>query len=608
MQRDEATPAPAKPRALDQVVLAVLANRLDSIVREMTNTLFRTGRSAILNTAKDFSCSIVTADNQLLSSADGLPIHVLGGGRQTESMQEFHADLAEGDAYLHNDPYLGNTHTADHTILVPVFVGGRHLFTVAAKAHQADCGNSDPSTYMPFAKDVYQEGGLNFPCVRIQRGYRDVEDIIRMCRRRIRVPEVWYGDYLAALGAARIGERRLKALVERYGEATIAEFVREWLDYSERRMAHAIGALPAGRLTAGGRHDALPGLPDGIPVTVTVSVRPSEGIVEVDLRDNIDCVPVGVNLSQTCATAGALIGVLNCIDPSVPRNEGSFRRIRILLRENSVVGIPRFPASTSMATSNVTNRLINATQRAFSQLGDGYGLAEGAASMGAGFGVVSGTDRRRGGAPYVNQLVIGNNGGPAAPHCDGWVTYCMPDAAASVMVDSAEIIEQKYPLVIRTLRLVTDSGGAGRHRGGPAGEIVYGPLHDPMTVAYFAEMHEDPPQGACGGGAGARSVVTKICRDGREEPLPPIGLVELQPGEYIRGFEAGGGGYGDALTRDPARVRHDVLEGWVSAGQARELYGVELTGGVEDGSLAVDGASTELLRRKRAPSSAVRGS
>ena len=387
---------PAKP--LDQVVIAVLANRLDSIVREMTNTLFRTGRSAILNTAKDFSCSIVTADDQLLSSADGLPIHVLGGGRQTASMREFHQDLAPGDAFLHNDPYLGNTHTADHTILVPVFCGGTHLFTVCAKAHQADCGNSDPSTYMPFAKDVYQEGGLNFPCVRIQRDYRDVQDIIRMCQRRIRVPEVWYGDYLAALGAARIGERRLVGLVERYGAPTVANFVREWLDYSERRMAHAIGLLPAGRLSAEGRHDQLPGLPDGIPVKVSVEVKPTEGLVEVDLRDNIDCVPVGVNLSRTCATAGALIGVLNCIDPSVPRNEGSFRRIRILLRENCVVGIPRFPACTSMATSNVTNRLINATQRAFSLLGDGHGLAEGAASMGAGFGVVSGRDRRLSGA------------------------------------------------------------------------------------------------------------------------------------------------------------------------------------------------------------------
>jgi len=591
----------APSKSLDQVLIAVLANRLDSIVREMTNTLFRTGRSAILNTAKDFSCSIVTADDQLLSSADGLPIHVLGGGRQTASMREFHPDLAPGDAFLHNDPYLGNTHTADHTILVPVFVDGTHVFTVAAKAHQADCGNSDPSTYMPFAKDVYQEGGLNFPCVRIQRDYRDVDDIIRMCRRRIRVPEVWYGDYLAALGAARIGERRLKELVQRYGADTIAAFVREWLDYSERRMEHAIRSLPAGRLEAEGRHDRLPGLPNGVPVKVIIEVKPQEGVVEVDLRDNIDCVPVGVNLSQTCATAGALIGVLNCIDATVPRNEGSFRRIHVLLRENCAVGIPRFPACTSMATSNVTNRLINATQRAFSMLGDGHGLAEGAASMGAGFGVVSGRDRRLGGAPYVNQMVIGNNGGPASSHCDGWVTYCMPDAAASVMVDSVEIIEQKYPLVIRSLRLVPDSGGAGRHRGGPAGEITYGPLHDPMTVAYFAEMHEDPPKGTHGGLPGSASAVCKIGPDGREEPLPPIGLVDLQPGECIRGFEAGGGGYGDPLQRDPERVRHDVLEGWVSLQQARDVYGVALKGSPEDGTLSVDAAGTAARRKASAP-------
>jgi len=154
------------------------------------------------------------------------------------------------------------------------------------------------------------------------------------------VPEVWYGDYLAALGAARIGERRLKALVERYGAETIGTFVREWLDYSERRMTHAIRGLPAGKLVAEGRHDSLPGLPDGVPVKVKVEVDPGEGIVTVDLRDNIDCVAVGVNLSQTCATAGALIGVLNCIDPSVPRNEGSFRRIRILLKEKLRGGYP----------------------------------------------------------------------------------------------------------------------------------------------------------------------------------------------------------------------------------------------------------------------------
>ena len=91
--------------------------------------------------------------------------------------------------------------------LVPVFVGGEHIFTSSAKAHQADCGNAEPSTYVTYVEDVYAEGGLMFPCVKVQEDYKDVEDVIRMCRRRIRVPEVWYGDYLATMGAARSTKR-----------------------------------------------------------------------------------------------------------------------------------------------------------------------------------------------------------------------------------------------------------------------------------------------------------------------------------------------------------------------------------------------------------------
>lgn len=582
---------------LDPILTAVLANRFDAIVRQMTNTLFRTGRSAILNTAKDFSCCIVTAQNELLSSVEGLQMHVLGSGLQTRSMIELHPDLKPGDAFLHNDPYLGNTHTADHTVLVPVFVSGSHLFTASAKAHQADCGNSLPSTYMPFAKDLYEEGGLNFPCVRVQRDYRDVDDVIRMCRRRIRVPDVWYGDYLAALGASRIGERRIQELVGRYGESVVRQFVTQWLDYSEQRTLHAIRQLPAGRLTGQGRHDALPGAAEGIAVRVEIGVRPEAGIIEVDLRDNPDCLPLGINLSESCSTAAAMIGVLNCIDPTIPHNEGSFRRIRVLLRENCVVGIPRFPTSCSMATTNMTNRVINAVQAAFSDLQEGLGLAEGAASMGAGFAVISGQDRRRGGAPFVNQLLLGNNGGPGSARADGWVTYGMPDCAATILVDSVEVIEQKYPVLVHSQRLVPDSGGAGRTRGAPAGEVTYGPRFDPMTVAYFAEMNQFPPQGVRGGNAGQSSYVEKLTPDGQRERLPPIGLVELRPGELIRGVEAGGGGYGDPLEREPERVLADVLEQVVSEQAAREIYGVVVTYKQDGGAAVESDATTEQRRR-----------
>src|SRR5262245_51308543 len=196
---------------LDSVIMTVIANRLDGIVREMTNTLLRAARSAVISSARDFSCCIITGDNRLLASAEGLPVHIFGAHLQGENMCKYHAgDIRDGDAFLDNDPYGGNTHPADHTILVPVFIAGEHLFTTVAKCHMADIGNSIPSSYFAKAIDVYEEGAIVFPAVRLQRNFKNEPDIIRMCCARIRVPEQWYGDTLAALGSARIAERRLK--------------------------------------------------------------------------------------------------------------------------------------------------------------------------------------------------------------------------------------------------------------------------------------------------------------------------------------------------------------------------------------------------------------
>ena len=153
---------------LDPMLMSVMANRLDGIVREMTNTLLRAARSAVISSARDFSCCIVTGEDELLAPAEGLPVHIFGCHIQTANMRRYHAgDLRRGDAYLDNDPYGGNTHPADHTFMVPVFHEGEHLFTAVSKCHMADIGNSIPSSYFVLARDVYHEGALIFPAVRI---------------------------------------------------------------------------------------------------------------------------------------------------------------------------------------------------------------------------------------------------------------------------------------------------------------------------------------------------------------------------------------------------------------------------------------------------------
>lgn len=581
----------------DPATLAVIANRINAILREMTNTLLRSGRSAILTTARDFSCSIVTADNRLLATAEGLPVHIFGSHLQTETMSLLHKDIQQGDAYLHNDPYSGNTHAADHTILVPVFIQGQHMFTAVAKAHQADIGNSFPTTYMPVAKDVYEEGALIFPATRIQRNYEDVQDIIRMCRLRIRVPDQWYGDYLACLGSARIGERRLTELTKKYGVGVIQQFVEEWFAYSERRIEYSIKKLKSGTYTARTSHDPLPGIStESIPVNVTAKVDAEAGRIEIDLRDNMDCLPAGINMSRATSVNSAVTGLFNVLDADMPHNHGTLARVDVLIRANCIVGYPVHPTSCSMATSNLADRVINATQTALSGAGE-FGLAEGGASLGAGTSVIAGKDSRRGDTPYVNQLVVTAMGGAASAVCDGWLTMGVPVTGGLLLRDSVEIDEQKYPVHFDTLHLVPDSGGAGKFRGGASTRIEYGPRFSPMTVAVFADSKINPARGTKGGLPGRSSYVGMIdMKTGIETEIPTFGQFEMTPAQRLVGIDAGGGGYGAPLERDPANVLNDVLEGYVSLEKAGETYGVYFSGNVDDNTLVVDQDKTSTHR------------
>ena len=578
----------------DGAQLAIVANRFEGVARKMSNTLLRTGRSGVLNRAKDFSCCIVTAGCDLLATAESLPIHVLSGpDLMARSMVEFHPALKRGDAFLHNSPYHGCSHAADQTILVPVIdEAGAHRFTVVSKAHQADIGNSEPTTYMGGARDVYNEGALIFPCVAIQRRYQDVTDILRMCEMRIRVPEQWRGDYLAALGAARIGERELLALGAELGWDTLDAFAAAWFDYSEQRMTRAIAALPSGTASVTSTHDAFPGTPAaGVMIRSTIHVDAGAGRIEVDLTDNPDCLPCGLNLSEACARTSALVGIFNSIDSGVPKTAGAFRRVTVHLRENCIVGIPRHPTSCSAATTNIADRVANATQRAFAALADGAGMAEVGAVIPPSVGVVSGRDPRTGLA-YVNQVFLGMTGGAAGPHGDAWLTVGHVGNAGLCCLDAVELDELYHPIVVESRELVPDSEGAGRHVGAPSIKVAFGPVGADMEVGYVSDGHHNPPAGARGGLAGGPADQKLRRHNGLEEPLDPCTQAHVRAGEIIVSVGAGGGGYGLPTEREPALVADAVREGLLTPGRAAAVYAVV----VRDGAL--DATATAALRRR----------
>ncbi|WP_033294865.1 hydantoinase B/oxoprolinase family protein [Amycolatopsis jejuensis] len=579
----------------DGAHLAVLSHRFQAIVRRMSNTLARSGRSGVLNTARDFSCCVLAADGSVLMTGQSPPIHVMGGpDLQARSMAQFHPDLRAGDAFLHNSPYHGNTHAADHSILVPIVdADGVHRFTVLAKAHQADCGNSLPTTYLAQAKDVYAEGALIFPVVRVQQDYEDCADVLRMCEMRIRVPHQWRGDYLAILGSARIGERALQDLAGEVGWDILDSFARDWLDYSEARMTAAIAGLPAGETTTTTCHDPFPGVPQGVPLKAKVTVRPADGVIDVDLRDNPDCVPSGLNLSEAASRTAALVGVFNSIDHTVPHNQGSFRRVRVHLRENCVVGIPRHPVSCSVATTNLANRVGNLVQRALAGIGDGMGLAEVGAGMSPSEAVVSGMDSRGGAEPFVNQIFTGTNGGAGGPVTDGWLTMSDLGSGGTLLLDSVEIDELKQPIVIHRRGLAPDTEGAGYRRGAPGLSVEYGPADGELEAIYANDGSINPTAGARGGLGGAPSAQYVRAADGTVAAADICGPVRITAGERLVALTSGGGGYGPPETREPGLVARDVREGWISRDRAERIYRVVL-----DDSAAVDEEATRRLRGK----------
>jgi len=586
---------------LDPVTLAVLSKRFESVTTKMANTLLRTGRSGVLNLAKDFSTSIVTRDCELLAGAETLPIHVLSGADlMARAMMDLHPKLKRGDAYLHNSPYHGGSHPADHTILIPVIdKKGVHHFTVWVKAHQADCGNGQPTTYMGHARDVYEEGALIFPAVKVQQDYEDIEDVIRMCQLRIRVPVQWRGDYLAMIGAARIGEREVLAMAEEYGWETLHIFAREWFDYSEKVMIAAIKKMPSGTASATSTHDPVPGTPkEGILIKVRVSIDSKKARIEVDLRDNPDTMPCGLNLSEGCARTGAMIAVFNSIEEPVPTNAGSFRRIKVHIRDGCIVGGGKHPTSMSVATTNLADRVTNPVQRAFSKIKDGLGLAECGPIFPASLGVISGVDPRNGNEPFVNQIFLLDTGGAAAAKTDAWLTICHAGNSGMCFIDSVELDELHFPFLVDERKLVPDTEGAGRTIGAPSGYCEYGPVGGgDLEVVYVADGAINNAKGTRGGHDGAPIRNYHRTIDGGLIELPACEDIVLKPGEKIVSYSSGGGGYGPPIERPAAQVKYDVDEGWLSKARAFEVYGVVLG---EDGS--VDEAATGERRRSLAAS------
>lgn len=572
----------AAPLVRDPVTLELVKNRLVSIADEMALTITRTARSILVKEALDFSTALFDGDGEMIAQGTCLPLHLGALPFAVAAVRrEFKQDMHPGDLFALNDPYDGGTHLPDIACVKPVFLGSALVGFSACLVHMTDIGGRVPGGNATDSTEIYQEGLCLPPVALVRKGIfeRTVFDIIA---RNVRVPEVVLGDLRSQVAACHVGERGLLELVALHGLASFQRLCGELLDYTERFTRAQIAKLPEGTYSF---IDHLDG--DGLddrPIELRVTLSVVADSLTVDFTGSSAQARGAINSVLPFTASATYACVRSIFDRSLPNNAGTFRPIRIVAPEGSIVN-PVAPAAVA-ARGITAFRLADALFGALAQVQPNLVPAAGGSSpeVGLSFG-----GRDANGKPFVfvDFLVGSWGGGPWRDGMDGCTGMI-----ANVSNTPAEIIESELPLRVTRYGFVPDTAGPGRWRGGLSLERRILVLADRATLQVRSDRRDHPPYGLDGGGCGAPSAIAIHRADGRQEQPPSKFITEVFAGDEIWARLASGGGYGDPLDREPSRVLSDVQESKLSDTAARNQYGVVISGT----SRTVDLEATVALR------------
>ncbi len=571
----------------ERVILqSVIANRLDSISREMGLVLERSARSPIFAEACDFACCICNHEGELVSQLSGIPILATAGSFSVRAvLDRYGQGILDGDVFIVNDPYYGGNHLPDIGIITPVFAEDKLAFFCVSRAHHGDIGGSTAGSYNARATEIFQEG-VRIPPTRLVSQGRLIDEVMELIAYNTRNPEMLKSDLLAQIGANRIGSGRLKEMIAARSLDVVQEIVAEILAQAEKLTRQKISALPDGIYEGTELVDD-----DGFqtePIRIVARVIIDGSDLTVDFTGTDGQVKGFVNTSIVTTTAAAGIAVLWTLGGEIPRNGGAFRTIKVNAPYGSLVN-PRPPAPVTLCTLTPAGEIISAIFKALAELAPrqvpaGYGRFCGPSF----FGVDPRTERFYVGFAFC---ALGSGGGMAG--MDGSSYMAPMSNYGGVRTPNIEANEVQYPHFTLYHEMEADTAGAGRHRGGAGIRYAFR-LDDPQPgIVMFGDGMKIPPYGLDGGSPGSlnQAILStggrSVSLSSKEEPR------FLHPGDTIRLVSSGGGGCGNPDERDPVLVWQDVQDGIISVSAARSLYGVVI------GADGIDHTGTMHLREER---------
>ncbi|MFV2018383.1 hydantoinase B/oxoprolinase family protein [Micromonospora sp. LOL_023] len=557
---------------LDGATAEVVRSYLISAAEEMRATLIRTSFNPVIYEVHDFGMSMYDADLRLIAEATGLTFFL---GANDFSLAKGVAyvgrdNLHRGDIVLLNYPYWNAAHASDATLFAPVFMpddadpdaDGTLVGFLCVRAHWMDLGAKDPG-YVLDSTDMHQEG-LIFPGTKVVSRGEPVHEIHELIRFNSRMPAEVLGDLHAQIAALRTGERRFLEILAKFGRPTVTAAVEAIIADGEARSRAALATLPQGSWTATDWVDD-----DGItedPVKMQVTVTIADGTFTVDFAGSSPAVPGPINMPYGATEAICKVILKSLTSPDQPSNAGTIAPLRVKAEPGSL-----FHAVYPQPTFTLWTGIV-AVELILKALAQGMPDRLAASSGGdvPGFMMV-------GIHPDTGQLFAVSNNDPvgwggtrehdgmnAATHVSGSTGRMTP----------IEVLEARTGMFFERFEMRTDSGGAGRHRGG-AGlrrDIRF------VTAGEFLSVIKKTKSApwALDGGAQPDPNQVIVFPGTERERRVSTKRTPVVPGDRITLLTAGGGGHGDPGERDPDAVREDVAEGYVSPAAARDVYGVDV--------------------------------
>jgi len=544
---------------VDPITVSVVQHRLRAIVEEMGEAMLHTSYSQILNSSRDFSTALCDPRGRLIAQAEHVPIHVGALPFAARAVSEFfQGAIRPGDVYLLNDPYWGGNHLPDLTAFVPVFDGDRPAFWAINRSHQSDIGGATHGAYNAAATEIYQEG-LRVPPLKLFDQGRRREDVYELLALNVRHPRDFKGDLAAMIGSARIGERRVTALLRELGSATTHAAIEAVLDGAERQVRAIISGWPDGIWSGEAFLDDDGHGSNDIAIRARITKRGSD--LEIDLTESHPQVAGFINSSLPHTHSAVVVALAYLIDPDTAKNDGAFRPLRVKLKEGSVVW-PRPGAPVTLCTNHCGQEIIEAIIRALAAACPERVMA----GWGRRFRVaLQGTDPRTAKA-FIWHLFQARPGGGASAAGDGWPAAGEWQAAGGIKFGSLEVHEVRFPLFFRRHEFRADSGGDGRHRGGPGAELeVVLETTQPVLANTAGDGAKHGACGVLGGHDGKphRYWIESLGRPDRPLKTKETGVV-LNPGDVLHVQSGGGGGWGPPAERAACARARDRELGFVS--------------------------------------------